>query len=87
MPASDITFSSGDASQAPLDDYIPVTPGSGLLANGPCRAIIVTAAGTVNLTTLAGVDRDAVPCNVGVNPYCASKIRSGGTATGIFAGY
>lgn len=86
MP-NDITFVSGDASQAPLDDYVPVTPGAGLLPNGTCRAVIVTVAGTVNLTTPAGIDRDGVPCSVGINPYMASKIRAGGTATGIFAGY
>ena len=86
MP-NDITFNNGDSSTAPLDDYVPVTPGSAALPNGPCRAIIVTVAGTVNLTTIAGVDRDGVPCGVGVNPYMASKIRAGGTATGIFAGY
>ena len=86
MP-KDITFSSGDASTAPLDDYVPVTPGASALADGPCRAILVTVAGTINLTTIAGVDRDGVPCSVGVNPYMATKIRAGGTATGIFAGY
>lgn len=70
-----------------LSDYVPVTPGASLLANGTCRAICVTVAGTVNLTTPSGTDRDGVPCVVGINPYAASKIRSGGTATGIFAGY
>lgn len=77
----------GDFSTSPLDDYIAITPGAALLVDGPCRAIIVTVAGTVNLTTPAGIERNAVPCNVGVNPYAAGRIRAGGTATGIFAGY
>lgn len=75
------------ASSAPLADYIPTAPSNSALPNGNCRAICVTVAGTVNLTTPAGVDRDGVPCGVGVNAYSASKIRPGGTATGLFAGY
>ncbi len=86
MP-NNIESAYGDASTAPLDDYVPVTPGASALADGPCRAICATVAGTVNLTNKAGVQRDGVPVNVGVNPYVATHIRAGGTATGLFAGY
>ncbi|WP_310533115.1 hypothetical protein [Novosphingobium sp.] len=73
---------------SPLEDYIPITPGSSALANGPCRAVLVTAAGTINLTTYNGTDRDGIHLAAGIwHPIVASKIRTGGTATGIFAGY
>lgn len=71
----------------PLYDVVPVTPSNDALAGGRCRAILATVAGTVNITTAAGVERNAVPINVGVNPIAATHIRSGGTATGLFAGY
>jgi hypothetical protein len=77
----------GQISSAPLLDYVPVTPGAGDLPDGPCRAILATAAGTVNLTTIAGDQRNGVPVNAGVNPLAARAIRAGGTATGLFAGY
>ena len=77
----------GVLSVAPLTKVVAVTPGASLLADGECRAILATVAGTVNITTRAGVDRDGVPINVGVNPIAAIKIRAGGTATGLFAGY
>ena len=77
----------GGVSTAPLDDVVPVTPGNGDLPNGPCRAIIATVGGTVNVTTAKG-DRDSVPIAAGVAlPIVALKIRAGGTATGLFAGY
>lgn len=87
MPNQIVPGAGVDASTAPLDDVVPVTPGAGLLENGECRAILATVAGTVNITTTLGGDRDGVPVNAGINPIRAIKIRAGGTATGLFAGY
>lgn len=82
-----IELRGGDASDRPADDYIPVTPSNTDLPDGPCRGLLVAAAGTVNLTTVAGVNRDNVPLQASYNPLVASKIRAGGTATNIFALY
>lgn len=71
----------------PLWDVVAVTAGSDPLPDGTCRAILATAAGTVNITTPAGNEVDDVPVNIGVNPIGATHIRAGGTATGLFAGY
>lgn len=76
-----------DIKSDPLTDYVPVTPANTELPDGPCRAIIVAAAGTVNLTTIKDEDRDGVPLQPGINPIVAKKIRAGGTATNLFAGY
>jgi hypothetical protein len=77
-----------NADTSPLEDYVPITPGDTSLAFGPCRAILVTAAGTVNLTTARGTPRDGIHLAAGIwHPIVALKIRAGGTATGIFAGY
>lgn len=85
--ANRITGEYGDPSTAPADDVVPVTPGASALPDGPCRALLVGVAGTVNLTTLAGVQRDGVPLVEGWNPVGATHVRTGGTATGIWAVY
>lgn len=87
MPTKDINTRYGPSS-APLADYVPITAGAGDLADGPCRAILVTVAGTVNLTTADDVNRDGIHLAAGIwHPIVAKKIRAGGTATGIIAGY
>lgn len=85
--SNDITEQAGHPSTSPLDDYVTVTPGSSALANGTCRAIIVDADGTLDLTTPDGTDRDGVLVFKGVNPYVASKIRAASGPTVIIAGY
>ena len=64
-----------------------VTPGASALPSGTCRALLVGGAGTANLTDAYGNDVDAVPLVVGYNPLSVSKVRTGGTATGIYALY
>jgi hypothetical protein len=85
--ANDIDFKFGDASQAPLDDYVPVTPGASPLADGPCRCVVVDADGTVDLTTKAGVQRNGVLVFKGYNPLVATHIRAAVGPTKVQAGY
>lgn len=90
MP-NDITFSSGDASSAPLDDIVPVTLASTALTGGICRCIVAETAGRVNITLRDGTTvRANVPLVAGFNPIIAWAIAaptSGTAATGVFAGY
>jgi hypothetical protein len=89
--SNDITFNSGDASSAPLDDIVPVALAPTALPNGVCRSIVVETAGRVNITLKDGVTvRQNVPMQVGINPYVAWAIdapTTGPAATGVFAGY
>lgn len=88
---NDIAFKYGDASSAPLDDYVPVTLAPTALPGGSCRAIVAETAGRVNLTLQDGVTvRANFPLQVGYNPVVAWAIdapTSGTPATGLFAGY
>ena len=78
----------GEIQEGPSTFYKAVVPGAAALVDGPCRAILATAGGTVNVTRADGTDVDAVPIATGVPlPIVATKIRAGGTATGLFALY
>lgn len=83
--ANPINEKAGDFSSAPADDYVLVTKGVAL--PGPCRGLLVGTAGTANLTTVGGENRDNVPLQAGYNPMVVSAVRSGGTADGIWALY
>lgn len=70
--------------------YIPITPGSSLLADGACRAIVAEVAGRVDLTQPDGVVRTNYPLQAGYNPVAAIRINaptSGTAATGVWALY
>lgn len=71
----------------PAKDYILVTKADADLPDGNARALLVTVAGTLNLTTVGGVERDGVPVTVGWNPIQCSQVRLGGSADGIWAIY
>jgi hypothetical protein len=45
----------------PVIDTIPVTPGATDLANGPTKAILLDADGTIDYLTTAGTARTGVP--------------------------
>jgi hypothetical protein len=89
MAGNSIQESSIDASGAPLDDIIPVTKADTDLPDGPCRVLLVgpAGAGTVNIKTAAGAFRTGVPLVVGYNPIICVQVRTGGTASDIWAGY
>lgn len=70
--------------------YVPVTKsGTELtLADGrECYALFVGTAGTANLTQPDGTDRADFPLQAGVNPVSVLKVRTGGTASDIWAMY
>ena len=70
----------------PAVKMVPVTKGTAF-AIGPCRALAVGTAGTINITELDGTDRDDFPVQVGYNPIQVSAVRAGGTAENIWALY
>lgn len=82
-----IVGDAGDASTAPSDNYVPVTKANADLPDGTCRGLLVGTAGTANLTTPAGVERANVPLQQGYNPLVCKQVRTGGTASDIWALY
>jgi hypothetical protein len=66
---------------------VAVTPSNDDLALGPCRAIMVSADGTVDVTYANGMTDTLTLVTGTVYPISVLKIRSGGTATGIKACY
>lgn len=65
----------------PGEDVVPITLSDDPLAGGPCRAILVGTAGNLNITTLAGEERDDVPVQAGIIPIQCTHIRDGASAT------
>lgn len=86
MP-KDITFAAGDPSSAPADDYVPVTKADTDLPDGVCRGLLVGTGGTANLQTKDGTTRANVPLQAGYNPLVCKQVRTGGSASDIWALY
>lgn len=55
-----------------------VTKANEELPHGPCRGLLVSANGYLNLTDLEGNDEDTVFVVQGYNPLCCTKVRPGG---------
>ena len=77
----------GDASSAPADAYIPVTKADADLPDGVCRGLTVGTAGTANLMQEDGEIRTNYPLQQGYNPIIVRQVRTGGTASDIWALY
>mgnify|MGYP003563193325 CR=1 FL=1 len=72
----------------PGQDVVPVTKDDDNdLPNGPARALWVGVAGTLNIRTLNGSDRDNFPALIGLNQIQVVRVRLGGTASNIWAIY
>ena len=74
----------------PSEYYLRVTPGSGALADGMCRAILCSADGALNLTDGSGQVRTNIPVQKGYNPLRATVINnpsSGSAPTTVVAIY
>lgn len=84
-----IDYRFGDASSAPFDMVVPVSKADAPLPDGPCRALVVGpgGAGTVNIKDGSGVTRTSYPLFEGVNAVVCQEVRTGGTASQIWAGY
>ena len=67
-------------------DIVLVTPHdtNDNIPNGT-RALLIGVAGTINVTTLKGNDIDGIIVPAGYNPISVLRVRTGGTATDIYA--
>lgn len=72
----------------PAAKYAPVTPDDvNPLPGGDCRCLLVGTGGTANLVQPDGTLRTNVPLQTGYNPLIVKQVKTGGTATGIWALY
>lgn len=81
----DGTYTTDITAPSPL--YVPVTKADADLPDGICRGLLVGAAGTANLAQPDGTVRSNVPLQAGYNSLSAKQVRTGGTATDIWALY
>ena len=68
-------------------DVIPVTKADADLPDGVAKGLLIGTAGTLNVKTENGNIRTALPVIAGYNNIRVSQVRTGGTATDIFALY
>lgn len=72
----------------PAVKFPPVTKADADLPGGACRALWCGTAGTANLMELDGTTiRTGFPLVQGLNPIAVRQVRTGGTATDIWALY
>jgi len=65
-----------------------VTPNDATdLPDGTCRALLVGGGGSANIIDANGNDLVLVPLQIGYNPIRVSRVKTGGTATDIWALY
>jgi hypothetical protein len=76
-----------DLGIGPARRFVPVTKADSDLPNGVCRGLLVGTAGTANLVEFDGTVRTAVPLQAGFNPLSVLQVRTGGTASDIWALY
>jgi len=69
------------------DRFVPVTKADSDLSDGTCRGLLVGTAGTANLMDAMGNTRTNVPLQQGYNPLACKQVRTGGTASDIWALY
>ena len=67
--------------------FAPVTKADSNLAGGATRALLVGTAGDANLMQRDGTIRTAVPLVAGINYLSVLQVRTGGTASNIWALY
>ena len=75
----------------PAYDVVPVTKADADLPDGPCKAILIGVAGTLNIQTVGQKngpqDRSSIPVSTGIYPFQCKQIKTGGTADDIWALY
>lgn len=74
-------------SEAPASQFVSVTKADADLTDGICRGLLVGTAGTANLQDVRGTNRANVPLQQGYNPLRCKQVRTGGTASDIWALY
>ncbi|NJM33988.1 MAG: hypothetical protein HC850_03940 [Rhodomicrobium sp.] len=73
---------------APASRIVPITPDDDSdLPEGTCRALLVGTAGTATLIDASGTERTGVPLQQGFNPIGVRRVKTGGTATNLWALY
>ena len=82
---SDIHRSANDTVSA--HRFVPVTKADANLPDGVTKGLLVGTAGTANLMQFDGTTRANVPLQQGYNPLQVLQVRTGGTATDIWALY
>jgi hypothetical protein len=73
--------------ERPSTSFPPVTKANSDLPGGTSRGLLVGTAGTANLMDAEGVIRTNVPLQQGYNPLSCRQVRTGGTASDIWALY
>ena len=73
--------------RAPITSWVPVTKADANMAGGTCRALWVGTPGTANLMQDDGTIRANVPLKDGLFPCAVRQVRTGGSATDIWALY
>lgn len=68
-------------------EFVPVTKADSNLAGGITRGLLVGTAGTANLMDETGTVRTDVPLQAGYNSLHVLQVRTGGTASDIWALY
>ena len=72
----------------PASRLVPITPDdSNDLPEGACRALLVGTAGTADLIDASGVERTGVPLQQGYNPIGVLRVKTGGSASSLWALY
>lgn len=71
----------------PAVKVVAVTKANADLPDGPAKSLLVGTAGTLNIMDYYGTVVANVPVQQGYNPIRVKQVRTGGTATDIFALY
>lgn len=74
-------------SSDPAREIVPVEKIDANLPLGRCRGLLVGTPGTLNIMDASGAIRTNVPIQQGYNPIEVLQVRTGGTATDIWALY
>jgi hypothetical protein len=86
VPDNFDTFASGLSS--PARALVKVTKSDTVdIATSACRALLVGVAGSATLIDASGAEQIGVPLQQGYNPIMVRRVKTGGTADGIWALY
>ena len=72
----------------PASRLVPITPDDDNdLPEGACRALLVGTAGTADVIDASGVERTGIPLQQGYNPIGVLRVKTGGSASNLWALY
>ena len=73
--------------ESPASDVVPVSKADADLPDGTCRALLLSAAASLNIMTAAGNIRTNVALQAGYNPIRVKQVRTGGDTVDVWALY